>query len=71
MSLPMLVTGAIITETVFSWPGIGPYITQATRALDYPEVSFIPSPEQKFLFNYRPENMYQSTFILLPERLKR
>ena len=36
MSLPMLVTGAIITETVFSWPGIGPYITQATRALDYP-----------------------------------
>lgn len=28
MSLPMLVTGAIITETVFSWPGIGPYITQ-------------------------------------------
>lgn len=36
MSLPMLVTGAIITETVFSWPGVGPYITQATRALDYP-----------------------------------
>ncbi|WP_314406778.1 ABC transporter permease [uncultured Gemella sp.] len=36
MSLPMLVTGAIITETVFSWPGIGPYITQATSALDYP-----------------------------------
>ena len=36
MSLPMLVTGAIIAETVFSWPGIGPYITQATRALDYP-----------------------------------
>ena len=36
MSLPMLVTGAIITETEFSWPGIGPYITQATRALDYP-----------------------------------
>ena len=36
MSLPTLVTGAIITETVFSWPGIGPYITQATRALDYP-----------------------------------
>lgn len=36
MSLPMLVTGAIITETVFGWPGVGPYITQATRALDYP-----------------------------------
>lgn len=38
MSLPMLVTGAIITETVFSWPGVGPYITQATRALDYPVI---------------------------------
>ena len=41
MSLPMLVTGAIITETVFSWPGIGPYITQATRALDYPIIMAI------------------------------
>ena len=36
MSLPMLVTGAIITETVFGWPGVGPYITGATRSLDYP-----------------------------------
>lgn len=41
MSLPMLVTGAIITETVFSWPGIGPYITQATRALDYPIIMVV------------------------------
>lgn len=38
MSLPMLVTGAIITETVFSWPGVGPYITAATRSLDYPVI---------------------------------
>ena len=45
MSLPMLVTGAIITETVFSWPGIGPYITQATRALDYPIIMAV-----KFIF---------------------
>lgn len=38
MALPMLVTGAVITETVFSWPGIGVYFTTAIRNLDYPVV---------------------------------
>lgn len=28
MSLPMLVTGAVITETIFSWPGIGSYFVK-------------------------------------------
>ncbi len=36
MALPMLVTGALITETIFAWPGVGPYLTSATKALDYP-----------------------------------
>lgn len=36
MALPMLVTGAIITESIFSWPGVGPYLMSATRALDFP-----------------------------------
>lgn len=36
MDLPMLVTGAIITETIFAWPGVGPYLTAATKSLDYP-----------------------------------
>lgn len=36
MALPMLVTGAVITETVFSWPGIGVYFTTAIKNLDYP-----------------------------------
>lgn len=36
LALPMLVTGALITETVFAWPGIGPYMMTATRGLDYP-----------------------------------
>ena len=31
----MLVTGAVITETVFAWPGIGVYFTNAIRSLDY------------------------------------
>ncbi len=38
MALPMLVTGAVITETVFSWPGIGVYFITAVRNLDYPIV---------------------------------
>ncbi|MEG0550051.1 MAG: ABC transporter permease [Vagococcus sp.] len=36
LALPMLVTGAIITESVFGWPGIGPYLMSATKALDFP-----------------------------------
>ena len=36
MALPMLVTGAIITETIFAWPGVGPYLMGATKSLDYP-----------------------------------
>ena len=36
MALPMLVTGAVITETVFSWPGIGVYFVNAIKSLDYP-----------------------------------
>lgn len=38
MALPMLVTGALITESIFAWPGVGPYLMSATRALDYPVI---------------------------------
>lgn len=41
MALPMLITGAMITETVFGWPGVGPYFVNAVRALDYPVVMAI------------------------------
>ena len=37
----MLVTGAVITETIFSWPGIGPYFVSAVQAMDYPIVMSI------------------------------
>lgn len=36
MSLPMLVTGAFVTESIFSWPGVGPYFLAAINAFDYP-----------------------------------
>lgn len=38
LALPMLVTGAIITETIFAWPGVGPYLMSATKSLDYPVI---------------------------------
>lgn len=41
MSLPMLVTGAFVTETVFSWPGVGPYFVKAIQGFDYPVVMAI------------------------------
>ncbi len=36
MALPLLVTGAVITETIFAWPGIGSYFVTAIQAMDYP-----------------------------------
>jgi peptide/nickel transport system permease protein len=38
MSLPTLITGAFITESIFSWPGVGTYFLNAIRAFDYPVV---------------------------------
>lgn len=36
MSLPLLVTGAIITETVFAWSGMGALTMNAILSRDYP-----------------------------------
>ena len=36
MSMPLLVTGAIVTETVFGWPGIGRLAIEAIYSLDVP-----------------------------------
>jgi peptide/nickel transport system permease protein len=35
LALPTLVSGAVITETVFAWPGMGLVVTQAVGARDY------------------------------------
>ena len=41
MALPQLVTGAVITESVFSWPGVGPYFVKAVQGMDYPVIMVI------------------------------
>src|SRR5262249_46845534 len=33
-----LLNGAVITETIFSWPGLGRLAIEALRSLDYPTV---------------------------------
>ena len=34
----LLLSGAILTETIFAWPGIGKWIYNAIEARDYPAV---------------------------------
>ena len=60
MALPMLVTGAIITETIFAWPGVGPYLTAATKALDYPVIMavMLPSASLVILGNLLSDVLY-------------
>lgn len=36
LMLGILITGTVLTETVFSWPGIGSWLVHAVEARDYP-----------------------------------
>lgn len=38
-SFASLLTGAVLTETIFEWNGIGSYAVAATRNLDYPAIN--------------------------------
>lgn len=38
LSLPMLVTGAIITESIYGWPGVGRLAIESIAALDVPMI---------------------------------
>ena len=38
LQIPQLVSGAIITEGIFSWPGMGLLAFQATVDRDYPVI---------------------------------
>src|SRR5690606_13013316 len=37
-SFAYLVTGAVLTEAVFAWPGVGSYAVTAARSLDFPAI---------------------------------
>jgi peptide/nickel transport system permease protein len=38
LNFGLLLAGALLTETVFSWPGIGRYVVKAVQMRDYPVV---------------------------------
>ena len=38
MSIPSLVGGAVVTEQVFGWPGVGSLMVTAIEARDYPVI---------------------------------
>ena len=38
LSLPALIAGALFTETIYSWPGMGALLVDAVAARDYPKV---------------------------------
>ena len=37
-SFAYLITGAVLTETIFGWPGIGSYAVDSARSLDHPAI---------------------------------
>ena len=37
-SFAYLITGAVLTETIFAWPGMGSYAVDSARTLDYPAI---------------------------------
>ncbi|MDA2988210.1 MAG: ABC transporter permease [Actinomycetota bacterium] len=40
-SFATLLTGAVLTETIFEWNGVGSYAVAATRNLDYPAINAV------------------------------
>lgn len=38
LSFAALLTGAVVTESIFGWPGLGSYILQAAQSLDFPAI---------------------------------
>lgn len=38
LALGDLLYGAVLTETVFAWPGMGAYVVSSVQALDFPAV---------------------------------
>ncbi|MNT44417.1 Dipeptide transport system permease protein DppB [compost metagenome] len=37
----MTVAGAILTETIFSWPGIGRFLVTSVLSRDYPVIQIV------------------------------
>jgi ABC-type dipeptide/oligopeptide/nickel transport system permease component len=60
MSLSSIVTGSIIVEVIFSWPGIGQALYQAVLQRDYPMLQggFLVITIVVILFNLISDLLY-------------
>lgn len=60
LSVPMLFSGALITETIFAWPGMGRLLYDAVVQNDYPVamISFMILATLTFLFNLLADLAY-------------
>jgi peptide/nickel transport system permease protein len=38
LSFALLITGAVLVEQIFSWPGVGRYTVEAAQSLDFPAI---------------------------------
>jgi ABC-type dipeptide/oligopeptide/nickel transport system permease component len=38
VSFAVLITGAVLTEQIFAWPGVGSYAVEASQTLDFPAI---------------------------------
>ena len=38
MQIPALIGGAVVTEQIFGWPGLGSLMVQSINARDYPAI---------------------------------
>lgn len=63
-----LLYGAVLTETIFSWPGMGAYVVQSIGALDFPAVmGFTVIVSMAYVFVNLAVDL---TYILLDPRIK-
>ncbi len=54
-----LLTGAVMTETVFSWPGLGRYTFRSAAALDFPAIMGITLVVARCLPHHQPADRHQ------------
>lgn len=69
LSLGYVVTGAVLVETVFSWPGVGRALYEAVRDRDYPVLQggFLILTVSVVVFNLLADLLY----VRLDPRVRR
>jgi peptide/nickel transport system permease protein len=68
LSYGNLLTGAVLTEKIFSWPGIGQYAFQAAVSLDFPAIMGV-SMLIAFVFIF-VNLVVDITYVFLDPRLR-